>query len=605
MQAPKSLLSLFLCWAILFSALFFYFPRWKNHYAEATIGWDVTGYYYYLPALFIYKDIKQVHFKDQIIQQYRPTNDFQQAFLHPSGNYVMKYSLGQAVLYSPFFLIAHAWASLSDAHPADGFSFPYQFMLAFGGLLVAFLGLLVLRRVLLRFFSDMATTITLILLVFGTNYLEYGSITGSMTHNYLFTLYALLLAVTIRFYEKPSYLKAVGIGLVVGLAALVRPTEIISALIPLLWSFHLPLKNGLAEKWQFIKDKFRYLVIAVVVCGLVGSLQLIYWKYVSGDWFVYSYQEEGFSWLRPHIWNCLFSYRAGWLMYAPIMIFSLIGFSQLSKQHRTLFPGLLAFSLLFMYIAFAWDIWWYGGSLGQRAMVQAYPILAFPLTAFVEASLKSRVWKYIFGVIAIICIYLNLWWIHQAHWGGLFVPEQVNRAYYWNVLGRFKKADTETLKLLDTNEPGYYGVRKNVRNLVYENFEQDTSNAVCDLPPIEGQRSACLNANLQNLAVFSAPFTTGDAGWFRASGTFRCRTKDWNIWSSPQLLLIFYNGGEILKSEQIRVYRFLNDGETKTLFFDIKAPKASFDRVGVSVWNGGGVMPILVDELKLEAFDEQ
>ncbi len=181
----------------------------------------------------------------------------------------------------------------------------------------------------------------------------------------------------------------------------------------------------------------------------------------------------------------------------------------------------------------------------------------------------------------------------------------MNRAYFWNVLGRFKKADNETLKLLDTNEPGYSGVRKNVRQLVYENFEQDTSTAVCDLPPIEGQRSACLNANLQNLAVFSAPFATGDAGWFRASGTFRCRTKDWNIWSSPQLLLIFYNGGEILKSEQIRVYRFLNDGETKTLFMDIKAPKATFDRVGVSVWNGGGVMPILVDELKLEAFDEQ
>lgn len=605
MQAPKSLLSLFLCWALLFSALFFYFPRWKNYYAESTIGWDVTGYYYYLPALFIYKDIKQLHFKDQIIQQYRPTNDFQQAFLHESGHYVMKYSLGQAVLYTPYFFVAHAWASLSDTFPADGFSYPYQFMLALGSLLTGFLGLLVLRRVLLRFFNDWSVAITLILLVFGTNYLEYASITGAMTHNYLFTLYALLLAATIRFYEKPGYLQALGIGLIVGLSALVRPTEIISALIPLLWGFKLPWREGLAEKGQFIKNNLKYLILAVLVCGMVGSLQLMYWKYVSGHWFVYSYQEEGFSWLRPHIWDCLFSYRAGWLVYAPIMIFALIGFNSLYKQQRQLFPGLLAFSLLFMYIAFAWDIWWYGGSLGQRAMVQAYPVLAFPLAAFVETTLKSKIWKYIFALLALICIYLNLWWIHQAHKGGLFVPEQVNRAYFWNVLGRFKKLDTATLKLLDTNEPAFKGARKNVRQLVFENFEKDTSTAACAMPPIQGQRSGCVNASRQSLEAYSAPIKNGEAKWFRASATFRCLYKEGNIWSSPQLLLIFYNGGGILKTEQIRVYRFLNDGETKTLFFDIKAPQATFDRVGVSLWNGGGVQPLLIDNLKLEAFDEQ
>lgn len=605
MQAPKSLLSLFICWALLFSALCMYFPRWKNNYTENTISWDVSGYYFYLPAIFIYKDIKKLHFKDQILQQYRPTGELQQAFLHESGNYVMKYSLGQAILYAPYFLIAHAWASMSDAFPADGFSHPYQLMIALGSLLTAFLGLLVLRRVLLRFFNDWSVAITLILLAFGSNYLEYASITGAMTHNYLFTLYALLLAVTIRFYEKPGYLKALAIGLIVGLSALVRPTEIITALIPLLWGFEFPLRKGLAEKVQFVKNNLKYLLVAVVVCGLMGSLQLIYWKYVSDDWLVYSYQKEGFSWLHPHIWDCLFSYRAGWLVYTPIMVFALIGFNHLAKQHRQLFPGLLAFILLFMYMAFAWDIWWYGGSLGQRSMVQAYAVLAFPLTAFVEATLKTRIWKYLFAGLALLCIYLNLWWLHQAHRGGLFAAEQVNRAYFWNVLGRFKKVDEEMLKLLDTNEPGFTGERKNVRQLVWENFEQDTSKAACGLPPIQGQRSGCVNANRQNLDTYAAPIKTGEAQWFRASATFRCQYKDWNIWLSPQFLLAFYNNGEVLKAEQIRVYRFLNDGETKRLFFDIKAPKATFDRVGVSVWNGEGTLPLLIDNLKLEAFDAQ
>ena len=605
MHLPKSLLSLLICWALLFSALFFYFPKWKNSYTEATISWDVSGYYYYLPAAFIYKDLKHLSFKDQIQQQYHPSGDFQQAFVHSNGNYVFKYSCGQALLYTPFFFIAHAYASMSDQFPADGFSLPYQFMIGFGSLLVAFLGLFILRRVLLKFFSDQTTAFTLILLVFGTNYLEYASITGAMSHNYLFTLYCILLSLTIGFYEKPSALKAIGIGLVIGFAALVRPTEIICALIPLLWGLQTPLKASLSEKLVFFKKNALLLSLAVLTCGLVGSLQLIYWKAVAGDWIVYSYQDQGFSWLRPHLFNGLLSYRSGWLLYTPMMIFALLGFKHLSKHWNALYLSLLIYTGLFIYITFAWDIWWYGGSLGQRAMVQAYPVLAFPLAAFVDSALKTKIWKYIFGFIALLFIYLNLWWTHQAHWGGLFMVEQMNRAYFWDVLGRFKEPGGESLKLLDTNEPGFYGVRKNVRELLYEDFEKDTSTALCEVPVIEGQKSGCLDANRQNLPIYSVPLATGDAGWVRASAVFRCRNKEWTVWLGAQFQLFFYNGDEILKTEQIRVYRFLNDGETKSLFFDIKIPKATFDRVGVSVWNGGGVLPLAVDQLKIEAFDEQ
>ena len=605
MHLPKSLLSLLICWALLFSALFFYFPKWKNSYTEATISWDVSGYYYYLPAAFIYKDLKHLSFKDQIQQQYHPSGDFQQAFVHSNGNYVFKYSCGQALLYTPFFFIAHAYASMSDQFPADGFSLPYQFMIGFGSLLVAFLGLFILRRVLLKFFSDQTTAFTLILLVFGTNYLEYASITGAMSHNYLFTLYCILLSLTIGFYEKPSALKAIGIGLVIGFAALVRPTEIICALIPLLWGLQTPLKASLSEKLVFFKKNALLLSLAVLTCGLVGSLQLIYWKAVAGDWIVYSYQDQGFSWLRPHLFNGLLSYRSGWLLYTPMMIFALLGFKHLSKHWNALYLSLLIYTGLFIYITFAWDIWWYGGSLGQRAMVQAYPVLAFPLAAFVDSALKTKIWKYIFGFIALLFIYLNLWWTHQAHWGGLFMVEQMNRAYFWDVLGRFKEPGGESLKLLDTNEPGFYGVRKNVRELLYEDFEKDTSTALCEVPVIEGQKSGCLDANRQNLPIYSVPLATGDAGWVRASAVFRCRNKEWTVWLGAQFQLFFYNGDEILKTEQIRVYRFLNDGETKSLFFDIKLPKATFDRVGVSVWNGGGVLPLAVDQLKIEAFDEQ
>jgi len=210
-----------------------YYPKWNKGDTEATISWDVSGYYFYLPAVFIYKDIRQVAFRDSIHEKYRPASTPYQAFQHPSGNYVMKYSCGLAVQYLPFFLAAHALAPASG-YPADGFSRPYQAAIGWGSLLVALLGLWLLRRNLLLYFSDAATAITLLLLVFGTNYLDYAAINGAMTHNYLFTLYGALVALTVAYYQKPGLWKALGIGFLVGLAALTRPTEILTAIVPLL-----------------------------------------------------------------------------------------------------------------------------------------------------------------------------------------------------------------------------------------------------------------------------------------------------------------------------------------------------------------------------------
>ena len=103
------------------------------------------GFYLYLPATFIYKDLKQLKFKDEILKKYRPTGSFYQAFQHTNGNFVMKYPIGLAILFSPFFALASLIAWLSG-YPIDGFSFPYQLAISWGGLFMAFLGLWMSRK---------------------------------------------------------------------------------------------------------------------------------------------------------------------------------------------------------------------------------------------------------------------------------------------------------------------------------------------------------------------------------------------------------------------------------------------------------------------------
>jgi len=380
---------LVLCCLWIWIVGFFYYPKWNKSRTEATISWDVSGYYYYLPALFIYHDIKHLAWSDSIQQKYYPASTQYQAFDHPSGVKVMKYAAGMAVQYLPWFLIAHGIAQLTH-FPADGFSPPYQFMLSFGSIFMACLGLWFIRRLLLNYFSDSVVAITLLLLVIGTNYLNYSAIDGAMTHNYLFTLYAMLLWFTDRWYRQPSWFDSFAIGACLGLAALTRPTEIIAGGIPLLWG--LTDIRKLPARLQYWWEQRRYLILAIGVMAAIGSIQIIYWKWVAGEFLVYSYQDQGFSWLHPHLGNGLFSYKKGWLVYTPMMALALIGFYYLWQHWRSLFWATLTFAMAFIYITFAWDIWWYGGSLGQRAMVQSYAVLTIPLAAMVTQIKTWRSW---------------------------------------------------------------------------------------------------------------------------------------------------------------------------------------------------------------------
>src|SRR6478609_5382289 len=103
MKHRYSSYSLYACCITLLLTSFLYYPKWKKGSTEATISWDVSGYYFYLPSILIYHDIKELKFTDAIIDKYKPTNDMNQAFRSENGNYVMKYSSGLAVVYLPFF----------------------------------------------------------------------------------------------------------------------------------------------------------------------------------------------------------------------------------------------------------------------------------------------------------------------------------------------------------------------------------------------------------------------------------------------------------------------------------------------------------------------
>lgn len=610
LKAPCTGIAIGIIWFSQICLLTWYYPKWSFSGYEMITAYDVAGYYMYLPALFIYDDLGGDSYHDAVREATLQPGAWDYGFRHdPSGNFVMKYPLGQALQFAPFFAVAHMYASHSDAYPTNGFSLPYQIGLAVEILTVALVGLLLLQSLLLRYFPDDIVAWTLLGVGLGTNYLEYSSLTGGLTHNNLFAMYAALALASGSYHKRPSRILAAGMGLLVGLATLTRPTEVLCALIPLLWGIR-PTLPGLRERLTFLSANRGHLLVAAVATAAVVALQLLYWRAISGEWVVYSYQDQGFSFLSPHLLEGLLSARAGWLPYTPmgaLMVAGLIALWRGGGAAAALAPGICAYLLAFCYVAWSWDIWWYGGSLGQRAMVQAYPLLAFGLAAGLASAttLRPLLRMGLAGLFA-LCIAVNLFWTHQAHHGGNLRAGQMTWRYYLATVGRFDH-DAEREKLLDQSRL-YRGRLLDPELVLASGYEAMDPALTCPGPAISGERSPCIRRESDAPPRLSAPLAPDPATprWVRASATVDVRVKTWEWWAMAQFIVRFLRvdgAGETREvgALMIRPERLLDGGRAR-VHLDGPVPDGELDSVVVEWWKPGLVGELLVDDVEVVTY---
>ncbi|MEY4875732.1 MAG: hypothetical protein RL708_881 [Bacteroidota bacterium] len=574
------------CCALLLTNIFY--PTWNKSGVGSTISWDVAGYYAYLPAIFIYDDIKTLEQTSKAATEANVQPDgFSSTCKVANGNSVMTYTIGNAIMMFPFFTIAHTWAKIGN-YEANGFSFPYQFCISMGCLLYAFLALYFLRKILLLFFDDKAVAITLLLLVLATNYIEYSAITGALTHNQLFFVYCMLLWFIIKFYASPNLKNSIAVGSLIGLAMLIRPTDAILIALFVLWNVSLSI-TSIKEKLSFIFTHFKYFFVSAICVLIVFSIQLLYWKYVSNQWLVYTYGNQHFDWFHPHIINGLISYKKGWYIYTPIMFFASIGFYFLFHQHKKIATATLLFMLLNIYVVFSWAIWWYATSLGQRAMVQSYAVMSFPLAAIISWVLKQN--KFIKSIAVLLfsgCIYLNINLTWQAHYAIYFEGDNMTKSYLLRTFGRWN-IQFNDLKLLDTDEE-YSGNFLNKKDVELQNIKlADT---------------IVINAQQQFSKLMPINMLHNKNKWLRVLANFYAAPKEWNVWLMPQLIVRFKNNNREVKTRLIRISRLMNDDKKwHSLFMDVMIPNEKFTEAEVQLWNANSSNQLFVTSINTSTFD--
>lgn len=387
--------------------------------------WDAFGYYMYNPSIFIYNDVSELKWVPEMDSTYNLSGGtFYQASKHENGNYVNKYLGGVAIMQLPFFVAGHVAAKISGA-PADGFSASYQYAIASAAIFYCLLGLIILRSVLLRYFSDRITSIALLFMALGTNLIQYTAIDGAQSHIYIFPLYALVLWLTIKWHESPHWKWALYIGLTVGLATICRPTELIMFFIPLLWGMHN--KEEKKRKWQLVKANKSHVLIAIAG-GIIGILpQLIYWKFTA-ETFIY---DVGSKWVFFNPWfRVLFGIDNGFFIYTPIAILFILGFIFMNKYPFQ--RSVLVFCLLNIWVIISWFDWRYGATFSTRAMVQSYPVFTLALAALLVKTFEKKILKFIVLAFGTYMIAVNFFQINQ--YNSLIINyRDMNWAYYGQI----------------------------------------------------------------------------------------------------------------------------------------------------------------------------
>lgn len=397
--------------------------HWKNN---AVITSDTTIYYEYLPAAIIFNDLS-FEFVNNL------PDDFNGAIwlidTSTKGKKAPKFTMGLSLMYLPFFLVGHVVANILN-YSTYGYSLPYFILICIGTWIYAFIGLYYLRKILGSYFGDKVVGLTLISIALATNLFSYVTQDTAMTHAYSFFLFSVFIWNTIRWYEQKQLKQIIIIGLTFGLITLIRPTNAIIAIFFILFGISTlgNLKERLSLFWKY---KIHVLTIALISC-LIWSPQLILWKIQTNNWLYFSYGKEGFFFNNPRIFDGLFSYRKGWLVYTPIMIFSILGLYFLFKSNKNLLLPISLFLIINIYIVYSWWCWWYGGGFGSRPMIDSYALMAIPLAAFFSYLLKKTSFlKWLPLPIILLLMVLNLFQTLQTK-SCLHYDSMTKEAYWYN-----------------------------------------------------------------------------------------------------------------------------------------------------------------------------
>lgn len=382
-------------WAfILFTVLFLYLglEGYNRHENLPPTDWrseiraDGAGYYVYLPIWFEY-GYEANNFPENIDQDSGGGFSLQDT----SGIVRTKYFCGTALVLSPFYLV---WRYISDD---DVFSESFNRMVSWSAAFIMAVSALLLFYVCRYKSGNFSALFSVYAGIFGTTAFYYTVQNPMWSHVWSFFTVSLLLYLLHKEWKKFPTARVMLLGLFSGVLVITRPTNAL-LLIPLF--FFDP------ENRPGITIKNAGVFLTAFLLPLIP--QFNYWQMLSGEWWHYSYNGEGFHRLSsPGIGRLLLEPMCGLFPWTPLfVVFSLLIFSKLSGNKIYRYTLFLVYGIL-IYLFASWSTVNFGTcGFGSRSFTELTPLFLPLLSSFMRRSYlgeHSKKWI-LCGLAVILCL---------------------------------------------------------------------------------------------------------------------------------------------------------------------------------------------------------
>jgi len=304
-----------------------------------------------------------------------------------TGHLDNHFSIGPAILWSPFLIAAHAGVLFADRFgariPADGFSRPYTFAMALGTALYGFLAVVISFALARRFVSDFWAFIAAVGIWFGSSLPAYMYFDPSWSHAQSAFVVALFVWYWLRTRGRRSIAQWAVLGAIAGLMI---DVYYVTAAVVL-----LPIVESLAGYWQSLRAIPRVSVAPLIAGNAVFSVVLIAVffptlvakKIIYGSFFNFGYTEHWY-WNSPAFFKVCFSSNHGLFTWTPILVLSILGLFALRAHDRALSAYLIGVFVLYLYVMGCYENWHGISSFGSRFFVALTPLFVIGLAALFD-----------------------------------------------------------------------------------------------------------------------------------------------------------------------------------------------------------------------------
>lgn len=325
-------------------------------------------------------------------------------FRTSTGHLENHFTVGPAILWTPFLLAAHAGVllarTLGSSVAADGFSAPYRITMALATAIYGFLGLLLAFRLARRYVEERWALLATLAIWWASSLPIYMYFNPSWSHAHSSFAVALFLWYWQETGSSRSLAQWVILALITGLMLNVYyPNAMVLVVVAIeaLRQYYLVSRRDSSLASESIPHVpellLRHSIFAIVV--LICFLPTFISRYlIYGSAFESGYIPlRDWNWFSPRFLAVLFSSNHGLLSWTPILILAIVGlFIFWRWQHRAGTPFLAAFLAFYLFITCYPD--WAGiSSYGNRFFVSLTPLFILGLAVFLDRTaqlLRSR-----------------------------------------------------------------------------------------------------------------------------------------------------------------------------------------------------------------------